>query len=1091
MTSSLSAAASSDPTMRLPLLAAAGSAGLAYATWRPQMRAHMMRNGIEERDYTEAISQWERLNAAVQADARTEEQAAFAALLGGRAPSPPRKTAGGGASSSKLPADDDEPFVKKEALTPAQEAAKTRATTALARVRKAFGYLWAALPADLRLLVADVPQGYAFGLWHFLEKKFRSTEQDSVASLWSQLVCLSQDSSEMFDAYKARVDSVQELLGHAKETVPAGLYSTLVLGRLQPGYSTAVLTLKTSDKLKDPASIDWSGIANYMAEYERTQQSLGDADGNADRAMAARAQKGTRTSSVKGGGRPLSEIKCFNCDKMGHYASNCPQPSKKDKNKSAHKDARTWSGGSDDETVRESAAHKPDASERAHMARSANRYQALSDDEDKGQMDRSYCAVVMGLATADSSSSPKPLTRLKRPGDKKDAAPAENKAAAAKSAETKAAAAAKPAERERERELGVRPVQPAPAPRPAAPPAKSLDLALKTTAKAVDSAATVSTTGNRETLINVRRCIPMLIKVADGTVLSAMYKGDLPLRLPLARGPDSYVKVTINDVYYHERFDANLLSWGCMRNDGWQMHSDQNGTYLVTPGGKRVNASTRGKMTLLEDSSSERVYGVSSANNVVCMTAHELVQLHRRLAHASWTRLVEMCKTGATVGIGDIRAMPAAELAKAEKAVKECEHCIAAKAHRKALGRHGLDKGTRAGEVLHADTFYAVVRNSTTGKKYTEYYLSAVDAFTEWRWTDTRTSIADLPRAMEDMLEHSHTLNGRYPRLLIADLGSEFENKKLKDCCRKHGIVLQPSPARAKELNGLAEKNVDTTKNHVRAMLDAAGMPADFALSRAVQHHTFVWNRTHVGQHTGVTPYQAMTGREASVLNLGEFGCDAYVHQHRSMRDATFDRKAEPAIYLGHDGRRNCPVVLLVRSGQTIMSKDVQFREGSFKHLRALLTGHAEDIESVAVSCLPADDAGVPPAQESDVEDDDKSVQDDAPAEKQWRLRGIIGSDHIDGELFYCCKWVGFRAPTWEPAKRVAADAKDAVDAYEQTVQDRAEAAASRSMQTRSSARMATVSASSPAPSADKDGDAKDSEESEVGMAAAFAARCL
>jgi hypothetical protein len=1078
MTSSLGAAASSDPTMRLPLLAAAGSAGLAYPTWRPQMRAHMMRNGIEERDYTEAIPQWERLNAAVQADARTEEQAAFAALLGGSTPSPPRTTAQGGASSSKLSAADDEPFVKKETLTPAQETAKARASAALARVRKAYGYLWAALPADLRLLVADVPQGYAYGLWHFLEKKFRSTEQDSVATLWSQLVCLSQDASELFDAYKARVDSVQELLVHAKETVPAGLYSTLVLGRLLPAYSTAVLTLKTSDKLKDAAAIDWRGIADYMAAYERTQQSLGDAAGSADRAMAARAQqKGTKPQFVKGGGggRPLSEINCFNCNRMGHYASNCTQPKKK-KNKNQNKDAHAWSGGSDDETDRETppAAHKADASERAHMARNVNRYQALSDNE--SQKGRSYCAFVMGLA---SSDAPKPLARLVRPGDKKDAAPAENKASTA----------AKPAERER----SVRPAQPAPAPRAAAAPAKSLDLALKTTAKAVDSAATVSTTGNRETLVNVRRCMPMLIKVADGTVLSAMYKGDLPLRLPLASGPDGHVRVIIKDVYYHERFDANLLSWGCMRTDGWQMHSDKNGTYLVTPGGKRVNASTRSKMTLLEDSSSERVYGVSSANNVVCMTAHELVQLHRRLAHASWTRLVLMCKTGATVGIGDIRAMPATELAKAEKAVKACEHCIAAKTHRKPLGHHGLDKGTRAGEVLHADTFYAVVRNSTTGKKYTEYFLSAVDAFTEWRWTDSRRSMADLPQALADMIEHSHTLNGRYPRLLIADLGSEFENNKLKELCRKRGFTFQPAPARAKELDGLSEKNVDTTKNHVRALLHAAGMPAEFALARAVQHHTYVWNRTHVGQHTGVTPYQSMTGREASVLNLGEFGCDAYVHQHRSMRDATFDRKAEPAIYLGHDGRRNCPVMLLIRSGQTVMSKDVQFREGSFAHLRALLTGRAEDVEDVAVSCLAADDASVPPASdaESDVEDDDKSVQDDAPAEKQWRLRGIIGSDHIDGELFYCCKWVGFKASTWEPAKRIAIDAKGAVDAYEQTVQDRAEAAASRTVQTRSSARMAAVSASSPAPIAEMDGDAKDSDESEVGMAAAFAARCL
>jgi hypothetical protein len=61
-------------------------------------------------------------------------------------------------------------------------------------------------------------------------------------------------------------------------------------------------------------------------------------------------------------------------------------------------------------------------------------------------------------------------------------------------------------------------------------------------------------------------------------------------------------------VYYHERIDANLLSWGCMREDGWEMHSTKQGTFLVTPQGRRVNASTRGRLTILHDAESERAY---------------------------------------------------------------------------------------------------------------------------------------------------------------------------------------------------------------------------------------------------------------------------------------------------------------------------------------------------------------------------------------------------------------------------------------------------------------------------------------------------
>jgi hypothetical protein len=232
------------------------------------------------------------------------------------------------------------------------------------------------------------------------------------------------------------------------------------------------------------------------------------------------------------------------------------------------------------------------------------------------------------------------------------------------------------------------------------------------------------------------------------------------------------------------------------------------------------------------------------------------------------------------------------------------------------------------------DAFYISMRDPSSGKKKFQYSLLATDPFTEWKWSDPKQSMSELQQAVIDVVNHSQTLTGRYPRLIIADLGSEFDNKTVKSYCRQHGIQLQLAPARAKEMNGLAEKSVDTMKNHIRAMLRSSDMPTEFGWKHASQHHVFVWNRIHVGQHTGVSPYQAMTGRESSVLNIGEFGCDVYVHQHRSQRDLTFGKKAEPGIYLGHSGSQNCAVVRMVHSGKLILSKDVHFREGSFNHLK-------------------------------------------------------------------------------------------------------------------------------------------------------------
>jgi hypothetical protein len=1081
----MASSASTSVDAKVPLLASTGGggSGATHALWRPQMQTFLMRHGIEERDYAREIAQWKALAAAVQTDAEADEQEAIALVLG--------------AASSAMPP------VKRQAHTPEEAKARKNIADLISRSRKAFGYLYSALPVELRPLVADVPQGYAYGIWSFLEKRYRNTEQDSVMALWERITTIAQEPDETHDVYKARVDSVAELLAHAKQTLPPGLYASLLLWRLQPTYSTAVLTLKTSDRVKDPATIDWPAIAQFMAQYERAQLGLGSTEGAGDRAMAAR----TRPPASSGGGKPqggrardTSGVECYNCHKLGHYASSCPLPSRRKKdghegrvkqNKrqggaSSRKPADGASPGASDNdegsepegqssSSSRTGAWPPTAqgSGRLNMVRGLNRFAPLKSADDRGRERtvgaRSYCARVL----AGLQPSARPPTPQKKDEKKKVSfgPPTEAKA----------------------REATRR--SPAADPRPPAHTPKSLSMALRTTSKAIDSGATVSITGNKDNLVNVRRCMPMPIMMADKTIVSAVYKGDMPMRLPVAGKPDSRVTITIRDVYYHERIDANLLSWGCMRLDGWEMHSTPEETYVVTPKGTRINASTRGRLTILDDAGPERAYA-ARMGRFVCQSAEDMLLLHQRVGHTSWTRLLKMCRTGATVGVGDISALSAAEVKKAEGLVRTCDACAAGKQTRNPLGHRGLDKGTEAGEVLHMDTFYTMLRNPQTDQKYREYCLLATDGYTELRWMSKTTSLRDLQTQVVQIIVNSTAATGRAPRLVVSDLGTEFKNDKVRAYCDERGIHLQPSPARAKELNGVAEKSVDTVKNHTRAMLIASGMPEQGGWSYAAAHHVYLWNRTHIGAATGVTPYEATAAREPSIINVGVFGCDAFVHQDRTQRDTTFSPKAQPGVYLGHDWVQNCPIVYMLHTRKTLRVKDVLFREESFKHLKASFGKHANEVSDLDLAELDtsSDEAKVGPhasitsEHESDVDDENDEEEKAGHSKKQYHVKAITDQRvGPSGKPEFRVKWAGYPASTWEPAANIREDAPDAVKQYEAFVAHRSEARVTRS---RSSA-PSGASASSPPVAARPDSDDDESEHSAILAANFIAAMCL
>jgi hypothetical protein len=273
-----------------------------YPEWRPRMETALMRAGIAARDYQSSNADWAALVAAVEGWERGAEEASIALALG-------RTPASGSGGATAGP-------------SAAEKEARRGATEAVARGKKAYTLLYQALPDELRRLVAHVPQGDAYGLWSWLQKRYQSTEQDNVGDLWDQFTALHQADDESFDEYKARVDAVYSLLAHAKDKPSAGLYAHRLLWKLSARYNPAVLALKASGKLKEAEKINWDEIVAFVSNHERSEQRLHGDETMADgRAMAAMT-RGDR----RGGYGGLETRDCFNCGEKGHLARNCRKP---------------------------------------------------------------------------------------------------------------------------------------------------------------------------------------------------------------------------------------------------------------------------------------------------------------------------------------------------------------------------------------------------------------------------------------------------------------------------------------------------------------------------------------------------------------------------------------------------------------------------------------------------------------------------------------------------------------------------------------------------------------------------------------------
>ena len=370
--------------------------GALYSQWKPDIEVWLERNGAQG-VHSQAMTsaEWRECVAKVEQVKEAARRAALSLVLGRALSSAPSAhTTTSSTSSSATPSK----------VSDEQHDAMKIVKELVERSTRVFGVIYAALPDELRRQTESIPRGFAYGLWHWLELKFQSTEQDSVGILLEQWVTLKHNEDESFDAYRARVDKLFALLKSADEQPSAGQYSLMLLDRLQPHFKQAVLALKASGQLKDAKAVQWETVAQLLNAHERDQRR---ADSQEDGmpidgfglANAAQARQRTNRRGNDNRGderrRGANTLTCFFCDGVGHVKRDCPERLKWEQRRDLR---RNDDSGSDDEERKQGPTNK--TNETAAAARRMRRTR-FDDDYDDDEYDFSEMALAATIGPSE------------------------------------------------------------------------------------------------------------------------------------------------------------------------------------------------------------------------------------------------------------------------------------------------------------------------------------------------------------------------------------------------------------------------------------------------------------------------------------------------------------------------------------------------------------------------------------------------------------------------------------------------------------------------------------------------------------------
>lgn len=162
-------------------------------------------------------------------------------------------------------------------------------------------------------------------------------------------------------------------------------------------------------------------------------------------------------------------------------------------------------------------------------------------------------------------------------------------------------------------------------------------------------------------------------------------------------------------------------------------------------------------------------------------------------------------------------------------------------------------------------------------------------------------------------------------RKLRSDNGGEYVSKEWSEFCNTHGIARELTAPYTPQQNGVSERKNRTLVESARCMLHLSKLPNKF-WAEAISTACYLQNRSAHSALGNKTPEEMWAGIKPSLKHIRTFGCDAYVHIPKEIRQK-LDSKSKVCKLLGYSETTKGYRLFDPKSNKIITSRDVIFNE--------------------------------------------------------------------------------------------------------------------------------------------------------------------